>query len=137
MLHLSLVQMQRSPHIGGCGPGSTKDEYEFLQQVCTIHSTAAYLQPVMTTRLTARNMKAEASVVSVQGIQMLIEKFLQRAEDWARDRDAALLAVLQCEPPDDSQQASGAQMARRNAVMLIPANTLHRAENLVLIFCLD
>ena len=42
----------------------------------------------------------------VQGIQMLIEKFLQRAEDWASNRNAGLLAVLQCEPPDDSQQAS-------------------------------
>ncbi len=35
---------------------------------------------------------------------MLIEKLLQRAEDWASDRNAGLLVLLQCEPPDDSQQ---------------------------------
>ena len=37
---------------------------------------------------------------------MLMQKFLQRVEEWAADRDAGLLTLLQCEPPDDSQQAS-------------------------------
>ena len=53
-------------------------------------------------------------MVDTQGIQMLIEKFLQRAEDWASDQNAGLLTLLQPAPPDDSQQASAQPLNRRN-----------------------